>query len=384
MCSHIPHLVIEDIIADVMKYVEKRTDDNLLGLIDKTVSGWVFEEEKVCKGRALKKNFDVSEYLQVVNYKMVASHFKISVNVAKQCLWSFKEARKDISVTYFVSGFVQERERKILLVKDEHLDYVRSRLTHIESVHIYSIESDRKDKEETSRPMDVSDEEKEEVQGKRKIQSLLSKYLVPDLSIESNKAPSRLLLPWPNTQKFYQSTLWCPCEGVDEFGLVAKKIKRSFCLSDPVMEGESGERNKSEEEIILNSSQDMTLYEVKDTDEGVNGLSESSTDDKSQLEGMKIDMFLNEASDEVKDGKDKESYSEAMFDSDDESFLNETLDRVESTHRLRDSDTDVESSRPEVEFDPDDDIFLNEALEREESNCRLANSNGKKVSERGC
>ena len=43
----------------------------------------MFEEEKVCKGRALKKNFDVSEYLQVVNYKMVASHFKINVNVDK-------------------------------------------------------------------------------------------------------------------------------------------------------------------------------------------------------------------------------------------------------------------------------------------------------------
>ena len=218
------------------------------------------------------RSIDVSEYLQIVNYKMVASHFKINVNVAKQCLWSFKEARKDISVTYFVSGFVEERERKILTVKDEHLDLVLSRLTHIESVHIYSVESDRKDKEETSRSIDVSDEEKEEAHGKRKIQSLLSEYLAPDLSIESIKAPSRLLSPWPNTQKFYQSTLWCPCEGVDEFGLVAKKIKRSFCLSDPDMELESGERNKPGEEIDLNSSQDMTLYEVEDTDEDVNGL----------------------------------------------------------------------------------------------------------------
>ena len=57
MCSHIDHLVIKDIINDVMKNVEKRTDDNLLGLIDKTVSSWVFEEEKVCKGRDQKKNY---------------------------------------------------------------------------------------------------------------------------------------------------------------------------------------------------------------------------------------------------------------------------------------------------------------------------------------
>ena len=148
------------------------------------------------------------------------------------------------------------------------------------------------------------------------------------------------------------------------------------------MELASEKRNKLEEKIDLNSSQDMTLFEVKNTDEGVIGLWESSTDDKSQSEEMKIDMFLNEASDQVKDSKDNEGNSEVMFDSDDESFLNETLDRVESTHRLRDSDTDVESSRPEGEFDPDDDIFLNEALEREESNCRLGDSNGKMESDR--
>ena len=48
MSSCIAHLVIKDIITDIMKCVEKRTDDNLLGLIHKTVLGWVFQEGKVC------------------------------------------------------------------------------------------------------------------------------------------------------------------------------------------------------------------------------------------------------------------------------------------------------------------------------------------------
>ena len=330
----------------------------------------------------------VSKYLQVVNFKMVASHFKINVNVAKQCLWSFKEARKDLSVIFFVSGYVRERERKILLVKDEHLDRVLTKLTHIESVHIYSVESDRKDKKEISSSIDVSEEDEEEAKGKRKIQCLMSKYLVPDPSIKSIEAPSRHISPWPKTQKLYQSTLWCPCEGVDEFGLVAKRIKRTFHLSDPDIELERKdivrtneshemasatnsyviERNKPAEENDFNSGQNMTVFEVIDTDEGVNGLWESSTDDKDKSEGMKIDMFLNESSDQARDSNDKKSKSEGMFDSDDESYLNETLERVESTHILGNSDTDVGSSRPEVEFDPDDEIFLNEALERAERN----------------
>ena len=344
------------------------------------------------------------------------------VNVAKEYLQRFMEPRTDISVTYFVSGFVQESEKKLLLVRREHLSQVLSKLSTIESVHVYSVESDKKAKEEKSKSIHTTDlvNVNDEVHGKGEVQSLISKYF-PNSSNKSDKAPSRHFLPWPKRQKLYQSTLWCPCDGYDEFGPVAKKIKPTFYLSDSEMEPEN-------EDTYVNKSNELAL-ETKTNAKGRNNPDDTvNSKEETMLDGKATNVFLNDAFVAMRNGNSVESRAQEMplvseeeidldishdayktvsynndagvFESDDDEFLDASMVKLEQKYKqdfdnnnVRPIDYPEEGCEGEEElttgnhndnteyvempkFDSEDDAFLNEVFDRVASTYTLGENSG--------
>ena len=249
--------------------------------------------------------------------------------------------------------------------------------------------------------------------GKGEVQSLISKYLLPNSSNKSDKAPSMHFLPWPKRQELYQSTLWCPCDGYDEFGPVAKKIKPTFYLSDSEMEPENEDTyvNKSNELALetktnakgrnnpddtVNSKEETMLEEEIDLDISHDayktvsynndaGVFESDDDEFLDASMVKLEQkykqdFDNnsvrpidypeegcEGEEELTTGNhnDNTEYVEMpKFDSEDDAFLNEVFDRVASTYTLGENSGEVER---DGEFDSDEEAYLYKALERVEN-----------------
>ena len=294
--------------------------------------------------------------LQVVTYKMLATHFKIHVNVAKQCLWSFKEARKDLSVIFFVSGFVKKGEQKVLLVKEKNLDFLLSKLTQTVSVHVYSVELDNKDKTKKSEEsVDVS-HDGEEAQGRRKIQGLISKYFVPNSSVKLNLTPSRKYSPWPKRQKMYQSTLWCPCEGSDDSGFFPKKVKQSFHLLDPNLDLDSGD------DILVNEAYEVALAKDCNENKEPGGCIDSDNEDvnlSAVLEAVEAanGLALARDSNESKD-------PEGGIDSDNEDMNLETEIDLDSDECAKGSSTTDEKNNSDCDDEGRrKDILVNEAYE---------------------
>ena len=348
---------------------------------------------------------------------MLATHFNINVNVAKQLLWSYKEARKDLSVVYYVSGFVGRCEQKVLLVKEKNLDYVLSKLTHTVSVHVYSVELDKNDSKKIESihvPQEVKNIQRK---GYGKTQALISKYFVPVKSVKSTMATSRNCLSWPKRQKMYQSTLWCPCEGTDGFGFFTKNIKRSSHLLDRDMDdktlgSETHElalsRDNNEDKQMggdIDSDSDMYLSGVLEFFESASRLQDQTNEGENKSDAAErikpvgeIDMdstdtFLSEAFEVIEGahgsmdstsndkmdghivGRNKPVW-ENDLDSDD-MYLSDVLEAIECANGAGDSDTKKKreaggddlgrsKSEGEIVFDSDDERFLIEAIERVE------------------
>ena len=95
---------------------------------------WILEEEKV------------------VTYKFLSRNLKVHVNVAKQMLFNFIKTRKEkCVVVYLVSGLVENNDhdddgvtlntsQKVVLVKEEDLEKVKSKFKEILSQHVYSVQ----------------------------------------------------------------------------------------------------------------------------------------------------------------------------------------------------------------------------------------------------
>ncbi|XP_064085221.1 DNA polymerase delta subunit 3-like [Macrobrachium nipponense] len=87
---------------------------------------------------------------KVVTCKTLCLTLKVHVNVAKQMLYHYVTKKRnedkgdDLCVTYVVSGVVagkneQPDMQKVLLVREENLNAVKSTMKKVVSVHVYSI-----------------------------------------------------------------------------------------------------------------------------------------------------------------------------------------------------------------------------------------------------
>nr|XP_045596597.1 DNA polymerase delta subunit 3-like isoform X2 [Procambarus clarkii] len=88
---------------------------------------------------------------KIVTYKWLSLTLGVHTNVAKQMLYHFVTSQRDsdkgddLSVTYFVSGVVAGEEdhpdvHKVILVREDNLATVKSKMKDVISVHIYSVQ----------------------------------------------------------------------------------------------------------------------------------------------------------------------------------------------------------------------------------------------------
>ena len=184
----------------------------------------------------------------------------------------------------------------------------------------------------------------------------------------------------------YQSTLWCACEGSDNFGFFPKKVKQSFHLSDPNIDLYSGndilvneahelalakDSNESKEpELGIDSdNEDMDLYAVLEAVEAANGSMDSTSEEKNKLDGngkvWRKDTLVNEAYKFALAGDSNESKEpEGGIDSDNEDMnLSAVLEAVERANR---SSTNDEKNKLDENDKERGLIVTTKALERDE------------------
>lgn len=283
---------------------------------------------------------------------MLAKQFNIHVNLAKQCLWSFKEQHENLSVVFLVSGIFQ-KGKKVLLVWNNHLNFVMSKIHQLECLHVYSVQlhSSMNDFEEKA-PEEES--------------------IIESKELKTNQ---------PLIKSFFKSISVSTCVGNNssslkrEEDLVQTELKRFFYtgylpnnLNDTsedqkaaARDGENIEDNVGidSQEFLMENQDDFYLYKAAEETESRAVQFEMSSQD---------DAFLCESIEDAEKAND-----DNFFETDNNLWPTREMDTDSQDdiqlYQVTES-LDIYEVQEESSFDFDgssqDDVYLYEALENSE------------------